>query len=121
MCKTCKHFGCGRPIKQQGYCWGHVQQYKRHGATSDLYSRYSIVNGGKRKCTINGCTRKYYAKNFCHLHYNTVRAATLYKDWEGADCCSYPECKIVVHAKGMCYAHYNVVRAYALIQSNSCD
>lgn len=53
---------CKSPVIAKGTCFKHYQRMKIHGS---LELPPKIVN----KCSVKGCERKYYGRNYCQLHW----------------------------------------------------
>ena len=57
---------CKSPVIAKGTCFKHYQRMKIHGS---LELPPKIVN----KCSVKGCSKKYYGKGYCALHWDRWR------------------------------------------------
>ena len=62
--------------------------------------------GGKKACTIAGCTRGYRAKGLCFFHYRKWRRGELESKPPRYTVCSRPDCKKRVKEHGLCEEHF---------------
>ena len=59
-----------------------------------------------RDCTVVGCTRLYYAKGHCQLHYRRLKDMGQLEIEARPTVCEYGGCDNSVHARGYCDKHY---------------
>ena len=94
----CKLAFCGLKAmsmpKADGYCQVH---YRKFGYFPN------------KKCTVEGCARKYYAKGFCDTHYtaNRVHGDPTHSAKRVREKCTADGCPRKQHAKGLCDQHYS--------------
>jgi hypothetical protein len=74
-CPPCSVEGCGRRavVKSGGPCPMHRRRIHltgEPGSSDTLYGKRM----GQLPCEVDGCTRKYFAKGLCNMHYNRKRS-----------------------------------------------
>jgi hypothetical protein len=63
--------------------------------------------GGKKTCSVEGCTRAYRAKGLCFFHYRKWRRGEIEKRPPRFKTCGKPDCSKKVVAHGLCQEHYD--------------
>jgi hypothetical protein len=67
--KLCSVEGCGKKTKGQGYCQGHLVQFKKHGKII----RHVLGMREKKTCCIDDCNEIVKSKGLCRLHYERLK------------------------------------------------
>lgn len=69
----CNFFGCDRPIKSNGYCGGHYQQYVKHGVDGLRPLRERLKIDKTAKCIVSKCDNFQEKKHLCGKHYQKMK------------------------------------------------
>jgi len=95
---TCNALNCNRPRKNRGYCSTH---YSRLLINGDPYivRKNNNYHNTLKVCSIDGCERKYTAKNMCHIHYHR---------WRFKQPCIIPGCVRKQKGYGFCRFHREI-------------
>jgi hypothetical protein len=59
-----------------------------------------------RKCEVENCDKKYFAKGLCQLHYTRVRRNNCITTIKGTRKCTFEDCDEKHYAKGFCKKHW---------------
>lgn len=67
----------------------------------------------KKVCSAEGCSKPYYAKGYCNMHYmRLLRNGTTEPRRNLPKPCSVEGCEKPYYAKGFCRSHYCYQRRY---------
>lgn len=101
--RLCSVDGCDRAHSAHGYCYLHVQRFRRNG-TPDL------VRERAKGCKVETCDRPHAAKGFCKLHYERSQKGRSLTAPHRADRttkpCSVEGCDRSHSSSGYCDMHY---------------
>jgi hypothetical protein len=71
--KICAIKGCDKRSASLGLCAAHRSRFDRKVSLAPPVREYNSVHGDT--CTMQGCKKPYYARNYCVGHYYAVRRA----------------------------------------------
>lgn len=91
----------------------YVQYLKdNHTLAKEILKEKQKEKKEKKKCSVEGCIRKYYARSYCSVHYQRARRKLNNPNHilRRSRICSKEDCSEKIHGKGFCRKHYDQLR-----------